>query len=166
MKNCFKRSLLLSGSIGRHGRQAARSFIALSRAFTVLCVGIAMIGSTQVSHADPVRIFHYISGGVTEVTSSCSYQEHHIFDSLGNLIGTVDAAGYTYDLSGQQTGYVILIYLYSANGTLTEVTSSYHYQEPNVFDLAGNVLGNVDAAGTITNAANVVIGHMTFVPAQ
>lgn len=130
----------------------------------VLCASLLFASSVRPVSADPARIFQYdANGALVEVTQTYSYQEHHVYDPLGNLVGTVDDNGTTYDLSGQQTGCVVLIYINDASGTPVEATASYSYQEHHVYDPLGNLVGTVGSTGSITNASGQSIGHITHV---
>lgn len=52
------------------------------------------------------------------------------------------------------------IYMYSAQGAPVEMSQSYVYQEPYVYDLAGNPVGSVNAQNVICNAAGQQIGFV------
>ena len=68
-----------------------------------MALGLMALGAKADTH-----IYFYDSGGnPVDVTASYHYQDHDVYDSYGNLVGTVDSQGRIYDLSNQQIGYIV-----------------------------------------------------------
>ena len=77
----------------------------------VILVCLAILFSSLALRADAsLAIYLYSSNGTpVDVTSSCSYQQHYVYDSLNNTVGSVDDSGRIFNSAGQQIGYIASI---------------------------------------------------------
>ena len=76
------------------------------RWLTLLCFGI-VLGSAGIDANAATTIYLYdANGSPIDVTASYTYQQNYVYDSLANVVGTVDSNGYIYDQSMQVIGYL------------------------------------------------------------
>lgn len=80
-----------------------------ARWIATVCVGIALCSLTLCANA-ATHIYLYDGNGTpVDVTQSCTYQEHYVYDLQGNPIGVVDEAGRIFNASSQQIGYTLYV---------------------------------------------------------
>ncbi len=73
---------------------------------TLLCFGIVLCGAGIDANAATAIYFYDSYGTPTDVSSSYTYQQNYVYDSLNNVVGTVDSAGNIFNSSMQQIGYL------------------------------------------------------------
>ncbi len=71
---------------------------------TTLCVGL-MLSGVHAGAATTIYLYDAY-GNPSDVTASYRYQQNYLYDSLNNVVGTVDSSGRVFDASLQQIGYV------------------------------------------------------------
>ena len=80
-----------------------------ARWIILACLGILFSSLTLRADAS-LTIYLYASNGTpVDVTSSYSYQQHYVYDSLNNRVGTVDDSGQIFNSAGRQIGYIATI---------------------------------------------------------
>jgi len=75
----------------------------------ILCATVILTGGIQRANADATSIYLYNSNGVAQnMGSDYSCSDHHVYDPLGTIIGTVDTNGNILNSSNQVIGYILI----------------------------------------------------------
>lgn len=77
----------------------------MSRVITA-CAAIALCSLTIRASASTTIYLYDTNGTPVNVTASYVYQEHYLYDSLGNRVGSVNSSGSIFNLSNQKIGYI------------------------------------------------------------
>jgi hypothetical protein len=94
---------------GNYCRRLFSQLCGVATCATLAYAGIVASGSEVFASATATMdIFIYNQNGVAQnMTDVDSYYDQHVYNALGNLIGTVDADDNILNSAGQTIGYVV-----------------------------------------------------------
>lgn len=73
-----------------------------------LCLGLVLSSISLCAHADTLIYLNVGSGPPVNVTASYVLQDHYLYDTAFNLVGTVDIYGVIHDTNNQEIGYIMV----------------------------------------------------------
>jgi len=104
--------MISSAQTGKRPKNTSRTISGASnrksgfRWLTLVCFGIVLGGVGIDANAATTIYLYDAYGNPTDVTVSYVYQQNYVYDSLQNVVGTVDSNGNIFNLSMQLIGYL------------------------------------------------------------